>query len=97
MKRLEIDDGGVWRVSTEASAYILDLDRRWGYRLPGEGLGVHPDTKDRIVLTLPLDSDNSKFHLDSLYCVVGRPMYIEHDDTRWIRSTLVRKIELVEE
>ena len=97
MDRLELDDKGVYRVSTEASAYILDLDNGWGQRLPGEGLGVHPDTMDRIVVTLPLWTDGRRFRLEGLYCVLGEPMRIRHDDGGWIHSTFVRRIERLEE
>ena len=98
MERLELDDKGVWRVSTETSAYILDLDNGWGQRLPGEGLGVGPEHEGEIVAVMPLYVDGGKFRLYGLDCVLGERMFIMTSGSgAWVHSTFVRKIERLEE
>ena len=83
-------DTGVWKVITETSTYIFDLDSGTGRRIPGEGAGALPG---REVVVNPLAGDLKWFPIVSMFCSLGETMYITsrgvHD---WKISTIVREI-----
>ena len=93
---LKDSDTGVWQVKTEASSYIVDLDERQFLRNPGNGLGVDPSIKGRIVLVNKLQGDSQWLGLDSIgLCEVGSVMVLNISGGLpypWIRSTYVRSI-----
>lgn len=90
---------GVWKVYTETSAYIIDLDKHRGIRLPGQGLGKD----DRIAgepFTASIKGDNAWFGLITIDAEVGKYMELimsSFDGFNWRRSTIVRRIEKLEE
>lgn len=88
---------GWFRVHTEASAYIFNLNSRMAIRIPGGGLGVHPKSVYDKVSVASLAGDGEWFQVSDFHCVVGDRMWIMRDDSTggWIVSTVVRKIEKV--
>ena len=68
---------GRWQVTTEASIYLLDLDRRTMLRVPGAGAGVQRDpTRGHIPVTA-LPADHRVVRLQQLLrCELGLSMYL---------------------
>lgn len=97
---LHDSDGGLWRVSTETSTYLIDLDLRMLLRAPGAVRGTHINLKGELVMAYEFSTDPAwqrLIHLDG--CRLGEPMVARvRSDGREgpIRSTDVTIIELAE-
>jgi hypothetical protein len=92
--QLTNEDKGVWRVTTEASAYIIDLDNKRAKRLPGEGAGATPLHDRVVVVNFPHDGLWLE-DVNVLNCRRGERMALTHipsHDLEWVRSTVVRSI-----
>lgn len=85
---------GQWLVSTAASQYAIDLDARTIRRIPGgggteEGFHVARWGRDEDAMTLGT----------LIGCEVGYPLVatVIDPDVMWLKSTVVRRIEMAEE
>lgn len=99
VKELKNDDSGVWQVKTEASSYLIDLDKRRFLRNPGQGAGADPSIEGRTIVVSDLshvlpDSEWTPLWVVGL-CEVGTPMMLHTRGFLQIRSTIVRSIERV--
>lgn len=89
-------DSGRWEVATDASKYVLDLDRMTGTRLPGKGDVPLGESTGDVFVTI-LDMDGEEWPLQSIiHCRVGDPMLLAYLDRNGQaqprRSTTVRSI-----
>jgi hypothetical protein len=101
MNSLEGKTSGVYRVYTETSSYIINLNRGIAKRIPGDGMGKAPEEKLEIE-TSTLRGDNKWFNLRGVHAVVGQIMHLDcsgissDSDYTWRRTTIVRKIEKID-
>lgn len=90
-------DEGVWKVYTETSAYLLDLDEKRGMRLPGEGVVE----SDESALS-HLRGDGEWFVVRGVFCELGMAMtlicegIVPSDIYTMRQTTLVQRIEKVD-
>lgn len=97
---LQDTDGGLWRVSTEISVYLIDLDLRRLLRSPGAVRRTHLNLEGELVWAREFDTDNAWHKLARLeVCRRGEPMEARATFAGReapIRSTKVTVIELAE-
>ncbi|TIC86708.1 hypothetical protein E8D34_10680 [Nocardioides sp. GY 10113] len=84
------EEGGVWQIVTEASLYILDLERGRLMRTPGAGLGPHVAPDGVLVRVTDLAGDRAWLTLVELWqCRIGFPLLAfcedEHGDNPMLR------------
>jgi hypothetical protein len=89
--------GGLWRVTTETSIYLLDLDRPEVLRIGGAARGHHVAADGCVVLAFEFDSDGQWLPLLRIeQCRVGAALVaiqvLRGAESR-IRSTPIRRIE----
>jgi hypothetical protein len=101
MDSLKGKTSGVYKVYTETSSYLINLNRGMAKRVPGDGMGKSPEAEmDSVVKSLR--GDNLWFNLRNVYAVVGEVMHLdcelisEQAGYTWRRSTIVRKIEKID-
>lgn len=101
MNSLEGKTSGVYKVYTETSSYIINLNRGVAKRVPGDGLGRAPEEELEIEVVM-LRGDNMWFNLRAVNATVGQIMHLDCegiDSTSgytWRRTTIVRKIEKID-
>jgi hypothetical protein len=101
MNSLEGKTSGVYKVYTETSSYIINLNRGIAKRVPGDGMGKAPEEELELEVVM-LRGDNMWFNLRSARAVVGQIMHLDCegvDNTTgytWRRTTIVRKIEKID-
>ena len=100
-ERLDDSDTGLWLVSTEVSAYIVDLDKRRILRLPGAAAAPHFAADGALVVVTDLDGDREWCQLSELtYCHLGEPLLAVDFSARGVRhrriTTLVQRIDRCE-
>jgi hypothetical protein len=101
MDSLKGKTSGVYKVYTETSSYLINLNRGMAKRSPGDGLGRSPQA-DADSEVKSLRGDNLWFNLRNVYAVVGEVMHLdceivsEQAGYTWRRSTIVRKIEKID-
>jgi hypothetical protein len=101
MKSLEGKTSGIYKVYTETSSYVINLNRNVAKRVPGDGLGKDPSTFLEAEVK-ELKGDNLWFSLRGIHAVVGQIMHLDcqgiHDEDvyTWRRTTIVRKIEILD-
>ena len=101
MDSLNGKTSGVYKVYTETSSYLINLNRGMAKRAPGDGMGKSPEA-DMDIEVKSLRGDNLWFNLRSVYAVVGEVMHLDcqlvSNDSgyTWRRSTTVRKIEKID-
>jgi hypothetical protein len=101
MNSLEGKTSGVYKVYTETSSYIINLNRGIAKRVPGDGLGKAPEEELEIKIS-DLRGDNKWFSLRNVRAVVGQIMHLDcsglgdESGYTWRRTTIVRKIEKID-
>jgi hypothetical protein len=92
---------GVYKVYTETSSYLINLNRGMAKRIPGDGMGKAPEEELEIEVVM-LRGDNAWFNLRAVHAAVGQIMHLDCeglDNTSgytWRRTTIVRKIEKID-
>ena len=91
-------DTGRYKVTTESSTYILDLDQRTLTRSPGDGAGTHPEaTSAKYVAALRRDAETLTLHelitLRVDASMIANIQVRDDDVTTLRRTTIVRHIE----
>lgn len=91
---------GRWKVTTEASAYLIDLDSRLLFRIPEGGDGSHVRDDGRLVLAFLFPTDGQWLDLvDLAECTVGAMMrghVVVNGKSEPLRTTIVTRIEKLE-
>jgi hypothetical protein len=101
MKSLEGKTSGVYKVYTETSSYIINLNRGVAQRVPGDGMGKAPEEELEIEVVM-LRGDNMWFNLRAVRAIVGQIMHLDCEGVdgttgyTWRRTTIVRKIEKID-
>jgi hypothetical protein len=101
MNSLEGKTSGVYKVYTETSSYIINLNRGIAKRVPGDGMGKAPEEELELEVVM-LRGDNMWFNLRAVNATVGQIMHLDCegiDNTSgytWRRTTIVRKIEKID-
>jgi hypothetical protein len=101
MNSLEGKTSGVYKVYTETSSYIINLNRSIAKRVPGDGMGKDPKEELELEVVM-LRGDNAWFNLRAVHAVVGQIMHLDCEGIdgvggyTWRRTTIVRKIEKVD-
>jgi hypothetical protein len=92
--------GGLWRVSTETSVYLIDLDLRMLLRAPGAVRGTHLNVDGELVRAYEFNTDNAWHKLVRLeVCRLGERMKVRATlggRDAPIHTTKVTIIELAE-
>jgi hypothetical protein len=101
MNSLEGKTSGVYRVYTETSSYLINLNRGIAKRVPGDGMGKAPEEELELEVVM-LRGDNMWFNLRGVRAVVGQIMHLDCEGIdgttgyTWRRTTIVRKIEKID-
>jgi hypothetical protein len=101
MNSLKGKTSGVYKVYTETSSYVINLNRGIAKRVPGDGMGKAPEEELEIEVVM-LRGDNAWFNLRAVNATVGQIMHLDCeglDNTSgytWRRTTIVRKIEKID-
>jgi hypothetical protein len=101
MNSLEGKTSGVYRVYTETSSYIINLNRGIAKRVPGDGMGKAPEEELELEVVM-LRGDNKWFNLRGVRAIVGQIMHLDCEGINdaggytWRRTTIVRKIEKID-
>ena len=101
MNNLDGKTSGVYKVYTETSSYLINLNRGMAKRVPGDGMGRAPEEELEIEVVM-LRGDNMWFNLRAVNATVGQIMHLDCeglDNTSgytWRRTTIVRKIEKID-
>jgi len=101
MNNLDGKTSGVYKVYTETSSYLINLNRGMAKRIPGDGMGRAPEEELEIEVVM-LRGDNMWFNLRAVNATVGQIMHLDCeglDNTSgytWRRTTIVRKIEKID-
>jgi hypothetical protein len=101
MKSLEGKTSGVYKVYTETSSYIINLNRGIAKRVPGDGMGRAPEEELELEVVM-LRGDNDWFNLRAVSAIVGQIMHLDCEGIdgttgyTWRRTTIVRKIEKID-
>lgn len=99
---VEVRDGdrGLYRITTETSLYLLDLDRRAILRMGGAVRNTHIADDGAIVWSYFYDWDYQWLPLLRLvHCAIGDRLHVMFDygnGPQPLRSTLVARIERTE-
>lgn len=93
-------ESGLWRITTEVSIYLLDLDRREILRMGAATSDTHVADDGEIVWARRFDTDHQSHTLERLErCRIGEPMsgiQIIDRQLQPFRSTFVTRIERIE-
>lgn len=88
---------GMWKVYTETSAYLMDLDNKLAMRLPGEGVAQSDEAE-----LAHLRGDGDWFTVHGFACEIGMVMTLicegiaPSDIYTFRQTTLVKRIEKVD-